>query len=61
MKMAVFWDAPYSLVLAHRRFRGAHCLHHHRPDGDSTSEMFVNFYQATQRKIQENSYLHILN
>jgi hypothetical protein len=47
MKMTIFWDAaPCSLVETDRRFRGAHCLHHHgdewvlRPNGGGSKHLW---------------------
>jgi hypothetical protein len=38
MKMTVIWDvALCSLAEVYRRFRGAYCLHHHRPDVHNTN------------------------
>jgi hypothetical protein len=55
--MIVFWDvAPSSLVEVHRRFRGAHCLHH---QDDRTSETPINFYETTRRNIPQDSYFNI--
>jgi hypothetical protein len=40
MKMAVFWVlVPCSLVELYRRFRGAFCLHHHRPDNGGSKHV----------------------
>jgi hypothetical protein len=45
MKMAVFWVvAPCSLVKVYRRFGGACCLYHHRPDDGGSK------YGATTQK-----------
>jgi hypothetical protein len=40
LKFRVFWDvAPRSHVEVGRCFRGAHCLHHHRPDDGSSTHI----------------------
>jgi hypothetical protein len=60
MRMTVFRDvAPCSLVEIDRRFRGAYCLHNHRPDeAVSTSETSANFYEITGSYIPEDSHPH---
>jgi hypothetical protein len=51
MKFRVFWDVlPCSRVDADRRFRGAYCLHHHRPD-DSYNRALWQSYQ--QRHLEQ--------
>jgi hypothetical protein len=46
MKIRAFWDvAPCSLGVD-RRFKGAYCIHHHRPDvGGSTDRCNVGLLQ----------------
>jgi hypothetical protein len=40
MKITVFWDiAPCNLVIVDRRFRGAYCLHHHRPNDEGSTHL----------------------
>jgi hypothetical protein len=61
MKMRVFWDiAPCTLSGVDRRFRGAHCLHHHPDDGGSThSQTSVYSNKTTRRYIPEDSHLQV--
>jgi hypothetical protein len=56
--MTVFFDvAPCSLVEVYRRFNGACCLQQ-MMEAAGTSDTSVNYYQATRRKIPEDSHLH---
>lgn len=54
--MAVFWDAPYSLVETNRRISGDYSLYYQ--GYHSTCEASVDFYQTTERNIPDDSHLH---
>jgi hypothetical protein len=62
IKMAVFWvAAPCSLVEVYQRFKGACCLHHHRPDDGGSKDLWnvsklLPDYTALQPKRQPSSY-----
>jgi hypothetical protein len=57
MKMTVFWDVPCNLVEIYQHFRGAYCPITLMMEVASTSETYVNFYQATQCNIPQDSCL----
>jgi hypothetical protein len=56
-KKNVFWDVEtYCLRELHRRFRGAHCLHHGSDammEAVITYETSINFYRTTWCNIME--------
>jgi hypothetical protein len=55
LNMIAIWVVTRcSLVQVNRRFRGACCVHR---QGAFSSEISVNFYQTTQRNIEENDHL----
>jgi hypothetical protein len=59
MKMTVFWDGmPCSLVETDRRFRGAYCMYHRRPDDEGSKHLWnVNqFPTDARRNILEDSH-----
>jgi hypothetical protein len=60
--MAVFWVvAPCSLLEVYCCFRGAYCLHHHRPDDGGSKHLWkigklLPNYTVQQPRIQPFSY-----
>jgi hypothetical protein len=59
--MTFFRDfTPCSLLQVWRRFRGAYCLHHHRPDDEGSKHLsnVGQFLPDYRRNVPEDSHLH---
>jgi hypothetical protein len=60
MNMAVFWvAAPCSLVQVYRRFRGAWCLNHHRPDDDISEVLAASIIRAMMIEAPSTSEMSV--